>query len=140
MSVRQLSAAATAALLGALWHAAPAAAHVTGQPVAASVTTMSPGRIGSIVAGLLGLVGIVVGALARARSTGRLGTGNARRGALTAIALGLVGALIGAVVVATSDGGLGTGNGLGGAIVALALGATGMLLGGLTLNRTRHTG
>ncbi|MEO3930869.1 hypothetical protein ABGB07_44555 [Micromonosporaceae bacterium B7E4] len=63
-SVRHLLAAATAALLGGLWLAAPAAAHV-----AATVYTMSSGRIGSLVAGLLGLVAVVVGGLARARAS-----------------------------------------------------------------------
>jgi hypothetical protein len=41
---------AAAALVGAFGLAAPAAAQVSDQPPAASVYTMSPGRIGAIVA------------------------------------------------------------------------------------------
>ncbi|MDW5325801.1 DUF6223 family protein [Plantactinospora sp. KLBMP9567] len=140
MSVRHLLATATAALLGGLWLAAPAAAHVAGQPAAATVYTISSGRIGSIVAGLLGLAGVVVGGLARARAAGRIGTGSGRRGAMVALALGIVGVVIGGVVAATSNGNIGTGNGLGGAIVAVALGLVSMALGGLALTRSRRTG
>ncbi|HEX6356614.1 DUF6223 family protein [Actinophytocola sp.] len=98
---------------------------------AASVYTMSAGRIGSIVGGLLGLAGVVVGWLA-IRST--------RRGrAVLAVALGLVGMAVGGVVVATSDSGIGTGNGRGGAYVALLVGLVAVVLGGLALARVRRT-
>jgi hypothetical protein len=120
--------------------AASAAAHVSVQPDAASVYTMSPGRIGAMVAAVVGLVGAVAGGLALARSAGRIGTGNGRRGAIVALVLGPIGLVIGGLVVATADGGLGTGNGLGGGIVAIMVGLIGMALGGLALTRSRRTG
>src|ERR687897_1164521 len=51
---------AAIALIGAFGLAAPAAAHVSVQPAAASVYTMSPGRIGAIVAAVVGLIGAVI--------------------------------------------------------------------------------
>jgi hypothetical protein len=131
---------AVAALVGAVGFAAPAAAHVLVQPAAASVYTMSPGRIGAFVAAVVGLIGAVIGGRALARSAGRIGTGNGRRGAIVALVLGPIGLVIGGLVVATADGGLGTGNGLGGGIVAMIVGLIGMALGGLALARSRRTG
>lgn len=131
---------AAAALVGGFGLAAPAAAHVSVQPAAASVYTMSPGRIGAIVAAVVGLIGAVIGGRALARSAGRLGTGNGRRGAIVALVMGPIGLVIGGLVVATADGGLGTGNGLGGGIVAMMVGLIGMALGGLALARSRRTG
>jgi len=130
---------AAAALVGGLGLAAPAAAHVSVQPAAASVYTMSPGRIGASVAAVVGLIGAVIGGLALARSVGRIGTGNGRRGAIVALVLGPIGLVTGGLVVATADGGLGTGNGLGGGIVAMMVGLIGMALGGLALARSRRT-
>src|SRR5262245_59943666 len=69
-----------AAVVGGFGLAAPAAAHVSDQPAAASVYTMSPGRIGAIVAAVVGLIGAVIGGLALSRSAGRISTGNGRRG------------------------------------------------------------
>ncbi|GAA3521313.1 lysophospholipid acyltransferase (LPLAT)-like uncharacterized protein [Streptosporangium album] len=119
--------------------ASPAAAYVSVQPDPVSVYAMSSGRLGAIVAALLGLTGVVIGGLALARFAGRIGTGPGRRGAIVALVAGLIGMALGGLVVATADGGLGTGNGLGGGLVALLLGLTGMALGGLTLARSRRT-
>ena len=130
---------ALAALVGGFALAAPAAAHVSDQP-AASVYTMSPGRIGAIAAAVVGLIGAVIGGLALSRSAGRIGTGNGRRGAIVALVLGPIGLVIGGLVVATADGGLGTGNGLGGGIVSMMVGLIGMALGGLALSRSRRSG
>ena len=140
MFLRHLLATATAALLGGFGLAAPAAAHVSVQPVAASVYTMSPGRLGAIVAGVLALVGVILGGRTLARPTGRTGTGSGRRGAYVALVLGLIGMALGGVVVATSDSGIGTGNGRGGAYVALLLGLISIVLGGLALARSRRAG
>ncbi|MEU5949012.1 DUF6223 family protein [Micromonospora sp. NPDC047465] len=140
MSIRHMLAAAAAALLGAFGLAAPAAAHVSAQPVAASVYTMSAGRLGSSVAAVLGLIGVIIGGLALARPTSRIGTGNGRGGATVALVAGLIGVALGGVVVATSDSGIGTGNGRGGAYVALVVGLISIVLGGLALARTRRTG
>ena len=139
-SVRLVLAAAAAALLGGFGLAAPAAAHVSAQPTAASVYTMSAGRIGASVAALLGLSGVIISGLALARPTRRIGTGNGRLGATMALAAGLIGMALGGLVVATSDGGIGTGNGRGGAYVALVVGLIAMVLGGLALARSRRTG
>lgn len=104
---------------------------------AVSVYTMSAGRIGAVVAGLVGLIGAVIGGLAL-RSAGRIGTGSRRSGAIVALVAGLIGMALGGLVVANADGGIGTGNGLGGGIVALAVGLIGTILGGLALARSRR--
>ncbi|MFC4607275.1 DUF6223 family protein [Streptomyces maoxianensis] len=140
MSVRSVLAVTAAALVGGVGLATPAAAHASVQPAAASVYTMSAGRFGAIVAALLALTGVVIGGLALARSTGRIGTGPGRRGAVVALVVGLIGMTLGGLVAATASGGLGTGNGLGGAVVALMVGLIGMALGGLALTRSRRTG
>ncbi|HWM39500.1 MAG TPA: DUF6223 family protein [Streptomyces sp.] len=134
--VRCVFAVAGAALLGVLALAGPAAAQVSAQPVAASVHTMSAGRLGATSAAVLGLIGAVIGGLALARPAGRFGHGSGRLGAVVALAAGLSGMALGGLVVATSDGGLGTGNGLGGAYVALVVGLIAMALGGLALTRS----
>ncbi|MEH0841174.1 DUF6223 family protein [Micromonospora sp. CPCC 205711] len=139
-SVRLVLAAAGAALLGGFGLAAPAAAHVSAQPTAASVYTMSAGRIGASVAALLGLTGVIISGLVLARPTRRIGTGNRRLRATMAMAAGLIGMALGGLVVATSDGGIGTGNGRGGAYVALVVGLIAMVLGGLALARSRRAG
>ncbi|MGC4820793.1 DUF6223 family protein [Micromonospora sp. DT63] len=127
--------AAASTVAGGL--AAPAAAYASSVPLAASITTMSAGRLGASVGGLLGLTGVIVGAWALARPTSRVGTGSGLLGATVALATGLVGVALGALVVATSDGGIGTGNGRGGAYVALVVGLAALGLGGLALSRTR---
>ena len=128
---------AAAALVGAFGLAAPAAAHVSAQPAAVGVYTLSPGRIGAIMAVVVGLVGAVIGRLALASSAG---PGSGRRRAIVALVLGPIGLVLGGLVVATADGGLGTGHGLGGGIVAMMVGLIGMALGGLALARSRRTG
>ncbi|MFF3314140.1 DUF6223 family protein [Streptomyces sp. NPDC003035] len=107
--------------------------------VAADVTTMSAGRLGATTAALVALAGVVVGGLALARSTGRIGRGPGRGGSVTALVTGLFGIVLGAVVVTTSDGGLGTGNGLGGGVVALVVGLVGVAIGALGMARSRRT-
>jgi hypothetical protein len=139
MSVRHLLATAVAAPLAVFGLAAPAAAHVPVQPTAAASLTMSTGRLGSIVAVLLGLIGVVVGGLALGRPASRIGTGSGRLGAFGALAGGLIGMALGGLVVATSDGGIGTGNGRGGGYVALVVGLIAVVLGGLALARSRRT-
>ena len=104
-------------------------------PITANVLAMSSGRLGAVVAAVVGLTGIVIGGRALARSAG--GSGD-RRGGAVATVLGLIGILLGGLVVATSDGGVGTGNGLGGAVVAMVLGLVGVVLGGLAMARVRE--
>jgi hypothetical protein len=104
---------------------------------AASVYAMTPGRLGAVVAALVGLIGVVIGGLAL-RSAGRIGTGNGRSGAIAALVAGVIGLALGGLVVVTADGGIGTGNGLGGGVVALVVGLIGVALGGLALARSRR--
>ncbi|MGW3656583.1 DUF6223 family protein [Streptomyces sp. NPDC005151] len=139
MSVRSVLAVTGAALIGGFVLAAPAAAHASVQPAAASAYDMSAGRLGAIVAALAGLIGVVIGGLALARPAGRTGPGSGRSRAIMALAAGLVAMALGGLVVATADGGLGTGNGLGGGIVALVVGLISMVLGGRVLARSRRT-
>ncbi|GIJ23751.1 DUF6223 family protein [Micromonospora lutea] len=124
-------ATAVAALSGAVGLAVPAAFH----PVAAEGLTMSAGRLGSTVAALLGLAGVLVGGLALARPR----AGETRRGSL-ALAAGAVGLALGGLVVITSDSGIGTGNGRGGGYVALVVGLAAVLIGGVVLARSRRAG
>ncbi len=140
MSARHLFAAATAALLGVLGFATPAAARVLVQPAAAGAYAMTAGRLWSVVAALLGLAGVVVGGLALTRFAGRIGTGAGRRGAVVALAAGLVSMALGGLVVAAAEGGPGTGYGLVGGFVALVVGLIAIALGGLGLTRSRRIG
>jgi hypothetical protein len=125
----------SAVLVGVAGTAAPAAAQVPDQAPTVTVYTMTPERIAASSAGVIGLIGAVIGGLALVRSK-RLGTGNGRRGAIVALVLGPIGLVVGGLVVATAEGGLGTGNGLGGGVAAMVVGLTGMILGGLALVRS----
>jgi hypothetical protein len=117
-----------------------AAAHELVPPVAVSVYAMSSGRLGAIAAGVLGVIGMVVGWLALVRPAGRFGPGSGRRSAIVALTSGLVGTALGGLVATTAKGGIGTGNGLGGALVALVVGLIAIALGGVALARSRRTG
>lgn len=113
----------------------------TVHPVAAGVLAMSSGRLGAFSAAIVGLIGIVIGGRALARSAGRARSvddiRNGGRGAVIAMALGLTAMAVGGLIVATSDGGVGTGNGLAGAVVAMVLGLIGIVLGTLARARAR---
>jgi hypothetical protein len=93
------------------------------------------GRLLPTVAAVVGLIGVVIGGLALARSRR---AGNGRAGAIVAAVLGLISLVIGGLHTANSAGGFGTGNGLAGAIVAIVLGLVDMVLGGLALARSRR--
>ncbi len=116
---------------------APAAAELS---VAAGGIGTGSGRLGAVVAAVVGLISVVIGGLALARSAGRIGTGNGRAGAIVALVVGLIGMVLSVLHLAGSTGGFGTGNGRAGAIVALVVGLIGMNLGGLGLARSRRTG
>jgi hypothetical protein len=141
MSVRTVLAVAGAALIGGLALAEPAAADPSVQPVAASVYTVSVGRVGASLAALVGLLGAVNGGLALAHPTrqGHIDSWVRRNGAATALMAGLIAVLVGGSVAATADGGLGTGNGLGGAYVAMLVGLIAITLGWLARSRSRRT-
>ncbi|MFC0863214.1 DUF6223 family protein [Sphaerimonospora cavernae] len=139
MSVRHLLAAAAVAVLLGFGLATPAAAHVLDQPGDVGAYTLTAGRVWSLAAALPALVGVALGGLALARSTGRIGTGNGTRGAVVALAVGLVAMVIGALVVAAAKGGPGTGYGIVGGYLDLAVGLVAMVLGGLALARSRRS-
>jgi peptidoglycan/LPS O-acetylase OafA/YrhL len=107
--------------------------------LAADVYGLTAGRFWSLVAALIGLVGVLIGGLAVSRSR-RLDAGLWRHGPVTALAAGLVGMAVGGLVVAAADGGPGTGYGIVGGYVALVVGLVAVALGGLTLTRLRRTG
>jgi hypothetical protein len=88
------------------------------------------GRLVPTVAAVVGLIGVVLGGLALARSW--------RRGAIAAGVAGLISVVVGGLHSANSAGGFGTGNGLAGAIVAMVLGLISIVLGGLALVRSRR--
>lgn len=100
---------------------------VAGAIIAVSAFELSAGRLGALIAAVIGLIGIVMGARALVRK--------ARGSARVALALGPISGVIGALVVATAGGGLGTGHGLGGGVVAMVLGLIGTALGALALAR-----
>lgn len=103
--------------------------------IAASGIGFGSGRLLPTVAAVVGLIGVVIGGLALARSRG---VGNGRAGAIVAAVLGLISLVIGGLHTANSAGGFGTGNGLAGAIVAIVVGLISMVLGGLALARSRR--
>jgi hypothetical protein len=105
---------------------------------AAGGPVVGAGRLVPAVAALLGLIGLALGGLALARSTGPIGNINGERRAIVAVVLGLISAIVGGLHSANSAGGFGTGNGLAGAIVAIVEGLISMVLGGLALARFRH--
>ncbi|GAA2863617.1 DUF6223 family protein [Nonomuraea rubra] len=95
-------------------------------------SALTADRLWSLAAALLGLAGVVAGALALARPAGRIGS----RGAVVALAAGPAGTVIGGAVLLTADGGPGTGNGTVGGYVALVLGVLAIVLGGLARARS----
>ena len=130
---------AAAALVAGVGLASLTAAQVSDQSSPVSAYTFTLERIAASSAALVALIGAVIGGLALARSTRRIGSDNGRRGAIVALVLGPIGLIIGGLVVVTADGGLGTGNGLGGGVVAMMVGLIGMAFGGLALARSRRT-
>ncbi|GGK79436.1 hypothetical protein Sme01_21770 [Sphaerisporangium melleum] len=129
---RHLLSAASSALPGGF-------AHILAQPAPVSASTLTTGRLWSLVAALLGLAGVVIGGLALARASGRIGAGTGRRGAFVALGTGLAGAVIGGLVVAAAKGGPGTGYGIVGGYLAVVVGLVALLLGALALTRSRRT-
>lgn len=114
---------------------APLATQASVQPIAADAS-LTTGRFVGSAAAVVALAGVVIGGLALARSTGRMG----RRGAVAALTAGLIGMVVGAANLAVADGGPGTGNGVVGGALGLALGLIAAVIGGLALARYRRTG
>ena len=89
---------------------------------------VTAGRAQSLLGLAVGLISVVVGALAGAR----------RGRAVVALVAGLIGAVWSGMRLASS-GPIGTGGGRLGAIVALAVAVIGTVLGGRALARSRRT-
>ncbi|MEV6138542.1 DUF6223 family protein [Nocardia sp. NPDC051990] len=104
--------------------------------VVAAGYELGVGRTVPSVAAVLGLISVIAGGLALARSR-RPGTGRVR--IIGALVLGPISAIVGGLHGANAAGGLGTGNGLAGAVFAVLLGLIGTILGGLALARSRRT-
>ena len=102
------------------------------QPAADEITS---GRARALVGAVVGLSSLIVGGLAIARSSGRIGAGSGRAGAIVALVLGPIGMILSVVHLSTFTGGFGTGSGRAGAIVGLVLSLIGTALGGLALAR-----
>ena len=94
----------------------------------------TPARARALVGAVVGLISLIIGGIALARS-GRVGSG--RTGAIVALVLGVLGLILSVVHLAGSTG-FGTGGGRAGAIVALVLALIGTSLGGLALSRSRR--
>jgi len=116
----------------ALGFVAPPSAHVS-----VAYSGITGGRAQALVALAVGLVSVVVGRLALARSAGDPGTGRRRGRAIVALAVGLIGMVLAGVRLASSTA-IGTGSGRLGAIVALVVAVIGAALGGLALVRSRR--
>ena len=112
----------------------PALAQTSGQPADPSSYGMTSARFVATAAAVLGLIGVVVGALALARPASFFGTAAGLFGAIVA---GLIAAAVGGLRVITA-GGIGTGGGRAGAIVALVLGLIAVALAGLAIARSRR--
>jgi hypothetical protein len=100
---------------------------------------ITSGRARALMRAGIGLISVVCGGLAVARSKGVNGTGKGRVDAIAALVLGVIGVLLSVVHLGGSTG-FGTGGGRAGAIVALVLGLIGVSLGGLAAARSRLAG
>jgi len=122
-----------AVLLGVIALAPPAAADIAFAQADTPSYALTAGRLWSLVAAAISLIGVVVGGLARTRALG--GTKNQRRNAFLAMLGGLAGSVIGGLVVVFADGGPGSGSGIVGGYLALVIGLVAIALGWLSLKR-----
>jgi hypothetical protein len=99
---------------------------------------LGTGRLVPTSAAVVGLISVVIGWLALARS-GRFSTGNKRARAIVSLVAGLISVIVGGLHGVNAAGGLGTGNGLAGAVIAVVLGLIGIVIGGVALARSRVT-
>lgn len=97
------------------------------QEIFLQVRGLTPGRVAALVPGLIGLIGVLLAAIALLRKS----MSNSTRRILTIIALvlALIDILFSGLHLARTTGGFGTGAGRLGAIVALIVGLTGIFLG-----------
>jgi uncharacterized membrane protein len=107
-------------------------------PVPFAAGGLGTGRLLPTEAAVVGLVSVVISALALARSAGRRGTGNGGLMAITALVMAAISVVVGALHAVNSAGGFGTGNGLAGAIVAMVVGLVGAAIAGVALACSRR--
>jgi hypothetical protein len=112
-------------------------ASILGSFVHASVSAggITAGRAQALAGLAVGLIGVIMGGRALARSAG-----SKRRGrGVVALIAGLIGMVASGLQLATASGAIGTGAGKLGAIVALVVGLIGTALGGLAIARARRS-
>lgn len=136
MSVRSVITIA-AVLIGVVAFATPAAADIAIQQTDAPSYALTAGRLWSVIAAVLGLIGVAIGLLARTRRLGA--TKTRQRSTALGLGTGMAGAIIGGVVVAVADGGPGSGSGIVGGYMALLIGLLAIVPCGLALNRQHRT-
>jgi hypothetical protein len=97
---------------------------------------ITTGRLTSITIGMLGLISLVIGRQALARSNASMRP--RRPKAIATLIIGLTVVILSVLHLSLSTGGLGTGSGKLGAIVSLLLGLIGSGLGCTALMRSRR--
>ena len=102
-----------------------------------SNTSLTTGRLESILITVLGLTSLIL-SIRHFRSSKNSASANRRKGIITAGVAGLICIVLAGVHIANSTGGFGTGSGKAGAIVAIVLGLTALILSGISLRRFRH--
>jgi hypothetical protein len=95
--------------------------------------SITPGRLLTLAAALVGLSSAVVAGIACARPTSRFATG---QWPVMSIVLSLFCILISALHLAVTPSGFNTGNGRAGAIVAIAIGLIGFVFAGMAWTRS----
>jgi hypothetical protein len=90
------------------------------------VKGLTPGRVAALVPGLLGLISVIMAAIALLRVS--MGSSARRLMIIIALVLALVDILFSGIHLARTTGGFGTGSGRLGAIVAMVVGLTGIYL------------
>ncbi len=115
----------------------PAAADTALQQADTPAYTLTAGRLWSLVAIALGLIGLVTGVAAGARILG--GPSTQRRNAILALVAALACSVIGGTVVLFADGGPGSGSGIVGGFLAVLIGLVAIGLGRRALKRSHRT-
>jgi TRAP-type mannitol/chloroaromatic compound transport system permease large subunit len=100
------------------------------------VSGLTPGRAATLPAMVMGLVSLIIGWWALARSSARVD--RRRIATILSIVLALISIVLSAVHLGGATGEIGTGSGKLGAIVALVLAFTGLALSGIALTRIRR--
>lgn len=96
-------------------------------------SSITPGRLLTFAAALIGLSSAVVAGIALAHPTSRFATG---QWPVMSIVLSLFCVLLSAFHLAVTPGGFNTGNGRAGAIIAIAIGLIGLVLAGMAWTRS----